>query len=176
MLSKAPVPPANVHRIRSENPDAAQAAGEYEETLRAFFRLKIGERPRFDLVLLGMGPDGHTASLFPGTQGLREQNRMIVANWVERLKDYRITDDPPAPQPCRLRYLPGERGGKGPNPAGSVRGGARARSSSGPACPAQRWKMHVARRQPLPGYQERLATELRALRPSKFTYSVTFAK
>ena len=91
LLSKVPVPSENIHRIRSENPDARQAAKEYEETLRAFFRLKTGEYPRFDLVLLGMGPDGHTASLFPGTEALHEQEHLVVANWVEKLHAYRIT-------------------------------------------------------------------------------------
>jgi len=91
LLSKVPVPSENIHRIRSENPDARQAAKEYEETLRTFFRLKTGEYPRFDLVLLGMGPDGHTASLFPGTEALREQEHLVVANWVEKLHAYRIT-------------------------------------------------------------------------------------
>jgi 6-phosphogluconolactonase len=91
LFSKVPVPSENIHRIRSEDPDARQAAKEYEETLRSFFRLKTGEYPRFDLVLLGMGPDGHTASLFPGTEALREREHLVVANWVEKLHAYRIT-------------------------------------------------------------------------------------
>ncbi len=91
MLSKAPVPPENIHRIRGECAGAGQAALEYERTLRGFFDLGPGQLPRFDLVLLGMGPDGHTASLVPGTAALEGQRRLVVPNWVAKLNAERIT-------------------------------------------------------------------------------------
>jgi 6-phosphogluconolactonase len=91
LLSKVPIPPGNVFRIPSENPDASAAAEAYEQTLRKFFALAPGEFPRFDLILLGIGPDGHTASLFPETEALQEKSRLVVANWVEKMKTSRIT-------------------------------------------------------------------------------------
>jgi 6-phosphogluconolactonase len=89
LAGKVPIPEANVHRVRAEL-DAPVAASQYESTLREFFHVPPGEWPRFDLILLGMGDDGHTASLFPGSLALNENARLVVANPTTQ-KGERIT-------------------------------------------------------------------------------------
>ena len=91
ILSKVPIPAANIFRIPAENPEASAVAQSYEQTLIKFFAVKPGDFPRFDLILLSMGPDGHTASLFPETEALLEKSRLVVANRVEKLNTSRIT-------------------------------------------------------------------------------------
>lgn len=91
LLSRVPVAADHIHRIAGENPDADRAAQDYERTLRAFFHLPAGAFPRFDLVLLGLGGDGHTASLFPASPALAERERLAVSNPVARLDADRIT-------------------------------------------------------------------------------------
>jgi len=91
LLTHIAIPSENVFRVPAENPDAAVAAADYEAQLRRFFELKPGEFPRFDLILLGMGPDGHTASLFPDSLALEEKMRLVVANWVAKFNTHRIT-------------------------------------------------------------------------------------
>jgi 6-phosphogluconolactonase len=90
LLSRVPVPPANVHRIPTGDGTAIEAADLYQRTLREILPSANG-LPRFDYVLLGLGANGHTASLFPHRPTLHEQQRLVVADHVEEVNSWRVT-------------------------------------------------------------------------------------
>lgn len=91
LLTQLPIPSDHIFRMPGELPDANQAAAIYEQSLRDFFHPAPGKFPRIDFILLGIGPEGHTASLFPDTKALQEKQHWVVGNYVAVHSTWRIT-------------------------------------------------------------------------------------
>ena len=95
LISKIDIPEGNVHRVQTEGGTPDEVAQIYAATLRSVFGLGDDGIPRYDLMHLGLGDDGHTASMFPGTNAMHEAERIVVAVWVEKFQQHRITSTPP---------------------------------------------------------------------------------
>jgi len=91
LLSRVSIPDSHVHRMRVEMEDRDEACRQYAKELSRALRPKEGELPRLDMVFLGMGPDGHTASLFPESEALEERTLWVRPNYIAKLQTYRLT-------------------------------------------------------------------------------------
>jgi 6-phosphogluconolactonase len=122
LLAHVPIPPANVHRVPTEAGDAEAVAARYERDLHEYFHLQGDAPPHFDLILLGLGPDGHTASLFPGTAALEETRRLVVPNRIDYMPHDRVTFTLPVLNAARaVAYLVAG-ADKAPKVAGALAG------------------------------------------------------
>jgi len=91
LLDHVAIPDGNIHPVPTYYEHAREAAEEYAELLRTIVPATTGQAPQLDLIMLGMGEDGHTASLFPATDILQEQDKTMAAVYVEKLASWRVS-------------------------------------------------------------------------------------